>query len=60
MGCGCKKRKGVAKQKARDGGKAIDTPPKSIVEAKEYQLKVSEALKQFADMKIRKRHLRGK
>jgi|TARA_R110000824_G_scaffold35744_1_gene111722 hypothetical protein len=60
MGCGCKKRKKAVGQKAIDNGEIGDGTPVSISEQKDYRGKVSEALKQFADLKIKKRHLRGK
>jgi len=59
MGCGCKKRKKAVGQKAIDNGEVVDTPP-SILESRDYRVRVNEALKQFADLKIKKRHLRGK
>jgi hypothetical protein len=60
MGCGCKKRKQTLTQNNGDelgGIKPIS--PKSITEQKDYREKVSDALKQFANLKIRKRNLRG-
>lgn len=59
MGCGCKKRKALAKQAALDKGETVESVPKAIVEERDYQRKVSEALKQFASLKLKKRNLRG-
>ena len=60
MGCGCKKRKKAVGQKTIGGGEVVDAAPESISEQKDYRGRVNEALKQFADLKIKKRHLRGK
>jgi len=59
MGCGCKKNRNKVRKKAIDNGEVIDTTPPSVVEDRDYQRKISEALKQFADIKLRKRNLRG-
>lgn len=53
------KRKALAKQAAKENGERIENTPKSITEERDYQRKVSEALKQFADLKIKKRNLRN-
>jgi len=59
MGCGCKKNRKKAREQSLENGEVIDTTPPSVVEDREYKSKVSEALRQFADIKLRKRNLRG-
>ena len=59
MGCGCKKRKKALDKKTIEAGGSLEIPPKAIIEQKEYRDKVKEALKQFANLKIKKRSLRG-
>lgn len=59
MGCGCKKKRSAARQKAIDNGEVIDTTPPAVKEQRDYRKKVSTALKQFAAIKIKKRNLRG-
>ena len=58
MGCGCKKRRLAAQQAATQESEVQSTP--GVNEQRDYQLKVRDALKQFAHLKRKKQNLRGR